>query len=96
MKKTLLTFISLISFLSLPVIAQEVPDQYYKPVTSSDLKLRPNTTGSKNNRNNSSGLLSGGCPESINIGGLGEGSRVFGKVEIEVNIDEGVFIDCSG
>ena len=90
-------FIFLIVSLSFgsPVIAQESPDQYYRPATTKDLNLRTNTQN-REGGNELGNILEGGCPESIIIGGLGEDARVFGNVEIEVNIEEGVIIDCSG
>ena len=77
----------------------ENPDQYYRPITAHDLdyRLLPATDKYKKTDFGSSSLtaFNGGCPDTINIGGIGENTRVIGSVDINVNIDKDLIIDCN-
>ncbi|HEY1097007.1 MAG TPA: hypothetical protein VGF14_07175 [Alphaproteobacteria bacterium] len=82
----------------MPLAAQDYisPDQYYRPVTMRELDYRLDPDSSKYARAGAgAGSFRGGCPDEINIGGIGDDVRVIGNVDIEVNIDENFTIDCN-
>jgi hypothetical protein len=104
LSQQLLTAYSVL-FLSLlliaPVKAQDYisPDEYYKPVTKRDLDYNSKTLTNKSGSfANGAGLNSfnSGCPDEINIGGIGNNTRVIGSVDIDINIDENFRINCGG
>ena len=85
----------------MPAKAQDYisPDEYYKPVTKRDLDYnakflarRDGVSGSNSGFNS----FNSGCPDEINIGGIGNNTRVIGSVNIDVNIDENFRINCGG
>ncbi len=104
MKKNLFLFVLLgFSFAAMPrhCPAQdyESPDQYYRAVTTRELdyRLLPATDRFKDQANSFpgfSGTRNRGCPDQINIGGIGKDARIIGSVDINVNIDQDFIINC--
>lgn len=105
MKHHFLT-LSAVIYLSLGVASAEAqrasPDQFFRPVTSSDLvtKLPPRLNQNKLLAGNERDFLSfdgsGGCPETVLIGSVDGDTEVFGGVDIDVVIENDIIINCGG
>lgn len=87
------TFLCLSSFAH----AQGELDSFYRPYQKNELnyRLRPYYDNDKYSTDLNS-LRRNVCPDEINIGNISEDSKIFGNVDINIVIDEDVYIDCSG
>jgi hypothetical protein len=73
-----------------------MPDEYYRSMTKNQLNYRlPSKSLSSDSLGRQLGSFgSGNCPDQINIGGIPEGTDIFGNVDIDVVINQDIFIDC--
>lgn len=93
-----ISLISLSSFVPASYAQEyESPDQYYRPMTSRELnyRLRPNMERHDDMFASGGSAFNKGCPQEINIGGIGSGTRIFGNVDIDINVDRDLIVNCS-
>lgn len=87
----------MIASIGLPSLAQQLPNEgiedFYRPLRHGDLitKLPPRA----DHGNRQGDFLSGeGCPEDVLIGSVEQDTPVFGDIDIEVIIENDIFIEC--
>jgi len=59
------------------------------------VKLPPRIDSDETGKNETT-AIDGGCPDSISIGSVPDGTTVNGDVDIEVVITEDIYIRCGG
>lgn len=86
---------------SQPALAQQKPndgiERFYEPASSDKLvTILPKRQNNRSRFSDGTSFIDGqnGCPDTIQIGSVDSDTPIFGNVDINVVLQNDIFIDC--